>query len=626
MIEEGRAELLELCKARAPQIVEAWNEGIRRIRAFTTTPSPETRANVERCFAAFMARLRGEGDGLLLAFTEDLAERRFTTGFEIDGPIAAAARFRDGIQAASPMLSSAGWAAVQAELDAFNSAFSTAFATRLVDRSENRLRELFEDASDVLMRLDTTGSILEVNRSFEQGLGHPRAEWRGRSVVDLLQGSEREEINTLLLAVLRGETIENHPVTLHTADGQPRQFELSAHASETDGVRSAIVMLRDVTHERGLRAQVIQAEKLASIGQLAASTAHELNNPLTWVYGNLEQTLADLSKPPGAADMEQIHEMLSEALIGTKRMAAIVQDLRTYAGGQTDALAEFDLGQVVSLAIRIAGSELQGRATLRSQLNATPRVTGNPGRLSQVLVNLLVNAGQAHDAEPGAERIVQIETRSDGAHVEIEVADNGRGIPANMRGRIFEPFVTTKGSEGTGLGLWVARNIVEQHGGSLRLHGDDDWTRFIVRIPVRSGDASRGADEPSVTAAERALTVLVVDDEAAILRILERRFERHRMRAITANSGRAALEILDRSAPEIHAIVCDLGMPEMDGLQLHETVARRWPALARRLFFLSGAPRWERGRTPRPCFDKPLGVEDLIRTLLKDELPDHAEG
>ena len=492
-------DLAGMCEALRDEIIAAWNRQVRELPEFADVPEAETLENVSRCFEGFFARLSRNDDGPLTAFLEDLARRRFATGFDIHVPLTAAARFRTAIRevywrhhgeievfdALSEMETVSR--AVDAEIDAFNGGFSAAFARLLVEESETRLRELFDDSFDVLMRLDPEGRIVEMNARFDKLFGFSAERWRGRPWADLLAGG-RERANPLLERIFRGDSVHSEFVDIRDARGNVLRCSMTGHRSRAASAREAIVVLRDVSEEEALRAQVIQGEKLASIGQLSATVAHELNNPLAWVLNNLEQIQSVLKDPTMLEKHpELLDQAVADALEGTERMTDILADLRDYARTERGQIDRFEMDDVIELALRICDAQIGHRTAIRREYHPTPPVSGRPGRLSQVFVNLFVNAVQAMGGDTPGDNELVIGTSHDERRVYIDVRDNGPGIPPEHRNSVFAPFVSTKGSDGTGLGLWVCRNIIAEHGGELVLVDSERGAHFRISLPIANG-------------------------------------------------------------------------------------------------------------------------------------------
>ncbi|HYH94420.1 sensor histidine kinase [Hyalangium sp.] len=233
---------------------------------------------------------------------------------------------------------------------------------------------------------------------------------------------------------------------------------------------------------RQIHARAMEQEKLSSLGMMAAGVAHEINNPMSFVASNVHQVLKDLKAHPGLTEplREHVEEVLPATLEGIQRVNAIVADLRRFSRGDPEAFVEYELNAEVRLALRIAHSQLR-HCQVESELGEVGRMVGRPRQMAQVLVNLLVNAGQA-TAESGE---VRISTRREGDWVQIEVRDTGTGMPPEVQRYLFQPFFTTKPpGMGTGLGLAVVHGIVTSHGGRIEVASEPGkGTCFTLHLP-----------------------------------------------------------------------------------------------------------------------------------------------
>jgi signal transduction histidine kinase len=229
-------------------------------------------------------------------------------------------------------------------------------------------------------------------------------------------------------------------------------------------VERVLLVARDITKQRSLLASLAEKERLASVGMVAASVAHEIMNPLTYVLANLDHVLA-------ARGREETPETkaLREAREGAKRMQQIVSDLRALGRAGGEERFYVDPRNVLETALRLSGTEI-GHAALTLELREVPGVFASESRLCQVFINLLVNAAQAMDRRPAPEREITVRTRHDDVAglVAVEISDRGVGIPPELVERIFEPFYTTKRA-GTGLGLSISKDMVEKMGGRIEV-------------------------------------------------------------------------------------------------------------------------------------------------------------
>jgi signal transduction histidine kinase/ActR/RegA family two-component response regulator len=333
--------------------------------------------------------------------------------------------------------------------------------------------------------------------------------------------------------------------------------------------------------------EVIRNEQLASVGFLAAGVAHEINNPLTYIVGNLSviEELVGAPDGPEPADLPDLRAATREALQGVQKVANITKSLLSLARSDTGTLGPVEMGAVIEACVRVAANEIRHRARLELQLQPVPTLWANEGELSQVVLNLLLNAAHAIPSGHAAQNTITVRCKVDGGDVLVQVEDTGAGIPERILGRIFEPFFTTKDvGTGTGLGLAVSRRLIQDLGGTIQVHSElGRGTCFDVRLPVPEA-LGRSLTPPTVQQAPR-MRVLVVDDDPLVARALERMLAGHEV--MLAVGGQDALAQLEGGLhPD--AILSDLMMPEMTGLQLHAAVEALWPELGGRFVLVTG--------------------------------------
>jgi signal transduction histidine kinase len=375
---------------------------------------------------------------------------------------------------------------------------------------------------------------------------------------------------------------------LELADG--RKFErYAAPIIGVEGMEQCrIVCYRDVSEERRALAQRgVVAERMASVGQLVASVAHEINNPLAYVKGNVEFVAGELRRRRSAADAPLL-EALDDSSVGVDRIAVIVRDLRALSRVDEEQRARVDVTAVLQSALHMATNQISHRARIVRSFEALQPVMANEGRLAQVFLNLLVNASQAIPEGCVDDNEVSVSTRTSGAGmVCVEIRDTGAGIAPKHLERIFDPFFTTKPlGDGTGLGLSICKGIIEKLGGSIRVESVvGRGSSFIIELPVASAE-ERATEEPNdVAEPSRAkLRVLVVDDDPMVRRMLDRMLSEHLVEsASSVDDGLAALAV---SAFDL--VLCDVMMPDRTGADMHREVSLRWPDMLPRVVFMSG--------------------------------------
>lgn len=414
------------------------------------------------------------------------------------------------------------------------------------------------------------------------------------------------------------------------------------HELDRRTLERAIEYARARDRAQRLTRRLEHADRLAAVGQLAATVAHEINNPAAFVrlnteqlHGRVEELLGRLEdgEGPEASDLRSwlvaTREILVENLEGIDRVARLVKDLRLFSKPDNDELEVVDVPELCRSSLNVVLHHIRHHARVMTRLEEVPTVVADPRRLGQVLINLLMNAAQAFD-HPSSSNEVELSTRLEGSSVIIVVRDNGRGIPADSLSKIFTPFFTTKpGAEGTGLGLTISRDIVENLGGKIHVESGVRGTVFEVRLPAFADgqvarEPLRASPAPSRTEAAPRRRVLVVDDEVSVLRAVERGLSRTH-EVTTASSGEEALAVLD-GGERFDVILCDLMMAGMGGEGFVRTLETRDPELYRRTIVVSGGAATPEAMhfiktTPLRVLLKPVslsGLRDAIEQAAQD--------
>jgi PAS domain S-box-containing protein len=390
---------------------------------------------------------------------------------------------------------------------------------------------------------------------------------------------------------------------------------------DASGERTGILAVsNDVSEIRKLQAHTIQTDRVLALGTLAASVAHEINNPLTYVLAYLEE-LETAILELGGAPAARAREVLEPVRNGVERIAAITRDLRTFSRPDDVRLEPIDPRAVVESVLKLLRKEIEARARCVLSLDATRGVLGNEARLVQVVMNLVLNAIQALPSDAAAEHEISVAVREEGEQVVIEVCDTGPGVKSEDRERIFEPFVTSKPiGVGTGLGLFVCRNVARGLGGEVVVSDrPGGGASFRVLLPVGFG-APRAVDAKAPAPSARQARVLIIEDEALVARSFVERLRANGMQAEIASSAADALELLSRDE-NFDVIYCDLMMKGLTGMDFDERIGARSPELRARVVFMTGGAFTPRGAAfveanGDRCVDKPFDIaQDLARRL-----------
>jgi signal transduction histidine kinase len=393
--------------------------------------------------------------------------------------------------------------------------------------------------------------------------------------------------------------------------------------------------LRDAViraERRRMQQQLLIADRMASVGTLAAGVAHEINNPLAAVVANLELMAKDISGLCEALQItEQFHEVVDElrdAREGAERLRHIVRDLKIFSRStDEERRGPVSVKRVLESSLRMAWNEIRHRARLVKDYGDVPPVEANDARLGQVFLNLIVNAAQAIPEGNTDQNLIRVSTKMDPAsgRVVVEIRDSGAGIPPENLARIFDAFFTTKPvGVGTGLGLPICHRIVTGLGGEIQVESQvGKGTVFRVLLVPTSFDAETTAVPVTVVApAARRGKVLVVDDEPMIIKALERLLADEHEVTLASTAGEARERIL--SGARYDVIICDLMMPQMTGMDLHAECLRVAPEQAARMVFLTGGAFTPGARAfldgvPNQRIEKPFDTQHL-RSIVNDRV------
>jgi len=415
----------------------------------------------------------------------------------------------------------------------------------------------------------------------------------------LLTAESQADFLRVLMAAFRNEHDVHLETAILTCSREPRDVRVHWRFLESEGGRfeRALVSVVDMTAERDLQQRLLLAERMSAIGTLTASIIHEIKNPLTFVWNHL-RSLRDSGEPLS----NEALGLLDEAYEGAERIRVISNEitLLSHGGGGAEVEA-VNLKQMLDSAIRMAQPEIQHRAAVvREYEDGNLYIRGPRTRVSQVFLNLIVNAAQAIDPGDRTQNTITIRARStDQDRVCIEVQDTGPGISPQLLRRIFDPFVTTKpAGRGTGLGLSICRRIVHSLEGTIEIQSHPGQGTVARVVLPKAARAQRPLTVPpsSISAIRRAaqgrLSILVVDDEPVIARLIQKALVEHDV--TTAHDGREAVALMSENAYDV--ILCDLIMPEMTGMDVYRAALQRATPLNDRIVFMTGGAFTQRAR------------------------------
>ncbi len=493
--------------------------------------------------------------------------------------------------------------------------------TEELRRLEREHRRLVDDLPVVVFAHDARGRCLYVSRAVEKVLGYTPAEIYAMESFAALNvdevprdyGSRAGEFDR----DFRQRRKDGREIVVRYTGRVIADAEGRVVGSEGFGV--------DVTAEREAQHQLLLSDRLAALGMLVAGIGHEINNPAAYVSLGVQQIARHLraarTQPADEqrATLDRVLPILDDVAAGVNRIAEIVGELKLFSRNpDLDAPGPIDLNGIVRSAAALVQAELRSRARLQLELGELQPAPGSWARLSQVILNLLINAAQAIAPGAAERNEVVVRTETVGDELRIIVADSGCGIGPAALQRIFDPFYTTKPvGEGTGLGLAISYDIVRRLGGTIAVESEvGRGSRFTVVLPRVAAMAAAAAGTLAA-GGEATGSVLIVDDERPLATAIARELGA-RMQVELVHSGGEALRALGRG--HFDAVLCDLRMPDLSGAEVYRQTQARDREQAARFVFITGmaGAAGEADflrQAGRPVLEKPFAMADLWRTV-----------
>ncbi len=439
-----------------------------------------------------------------------------------------------------------------------------------------RYRSLLNSTPDAIVIYDMEGRVEYVNSSFTRLFGWTLDELGGKTIEYVPEDEQQITLSMIQRALDQGLVIAGFETKRRTKDGRLLDVSVSGAGfhDESGAPAGLVVFLRDITERKNAESLLLQTERIKAVGEMAAGVAHNFNNLLQIVMGRVQMALQNIESGSVSRAQRDLHEILEGSRLG----ADTVKRLQDFARVRTEELplegSVFDLSDAVRAAVDMSRTWWKSAAeregidiSLTCDLQAGCYVKGKENELFEVVVNLIKNAVEALP-EGGA---ITVKTTAAEGTVRLSVKDDGVGIASENLGRVFEPFWTTKGVEGTGLGLAGSYGIVRRHGGGVTVESEEGrGAEFVVTLPAAMAalaEARIGLAPPE----RPSLRLLIVDDMEAVLKMLAEGLTEQGHRVYAARSGEEALRLLETQTVDI--VVCDLGMPVMNGWQVGKALA-----------------------------------------------------
>jgi len=499
------------------------------------------------------------------------------------------------------------------------------FERKRAEAEVKRVAEYFQNlvgsAGDAILAVDLEGKITLWNIGAERMFGYSREEALGQSAYSLLGGVDKsEEVRNVARRVFSGESVGPYEAQRYRKDGKviwgsATATPLRNSEGEVIGVS---VIFKDLTEEKRIREQLMQSEKMSSLGELISGVAHELNNPLSGVMGfsNLLLRRRDLDEEV-RSDLGKIHDQ-------AERAARIMRNLLTFARQYKPEKQLVAVNDLLRWTIELRAYEFRvNNIEVVEELDENlPQTVADPHQLKQMFLNIITNAEQAMlGVRPRGRLTVRSSQWQDGKRnrwIRIEIADDGPGIRQEHLSRIFDPFFTTKEvGKGTGLGLSICYGIIREHGGKIFAESEPGkGATFFVDLPIIQQEEETGKEEEpeEVGGAAGKAVVLVVDDEEVVLEMLRRALEGAGHRVETAVSGRQAMEKLREKDYDL--IMMDYKMPTMGGKELYRWLQGEKPKFTSKVLVVTGdtvdtGTQRFLEETGLPHMSKPFDLEEM---------------
>lgn len=470
-------------------------------------------------------------------------------------------------------------------------------------RSEERFRNLVEQASDAFFVCDAAGCIREVNDQACRNLGYTREELLRMHITEVALNVSRETVESNYASIEAHKPLRKESIH-YRKDGTSFPVEVSIGLLETGKDRMYLAIARDITErkraeeqKRELDLQIQQMQKLESLGVLAGGVAHDFNNILLAIIGNADLAVDEL------ADSSEAKGYIEEIQTAASRAAELCRQMLAYSGRGKFVIHRIDVHETIEKMSSILYTGVSKKARLTFEFPSDPPlIEADPGQFRQIMINLVTNASEALEDQPGSicvtvgaahldraslNEMLLGEHLEEGEYVFIEVKDDGCGMDADVREKLFDPFFSTKFT-GRGLGMAAVHGIVRGHGGALRVESEPGvGTSITLYLPaLQDSNENRGAKAPTDGLSEPPDTVLVVDDEEIVRTMASKMLARMGFQTLVASEGWEAIRLYEKYGSEIGCVLLDLRMPGIDGEETFSRLKELDPEV--RVLFSSG--------------------------------------
>ncbi|MES2216954.1 MAG: response regulator [Pseudomonadota bacterium] len=488
--------------------------------------------------------------------------------------------------------------------------------------AQKRYRSIMENASCGIFVFDHNGIISDINKKTEVIFGSDRENIIGKNFKDFIETSNKIYAGVQLQKLLVEKTIGPYEEHIQNPNGDIRDIEFTAIYVDEGDEKFMFSILNDITEAKKLRSQTLLADKLATVGVLAAGIIHEINNPMTWILNNLDYLrmkvkLLKAGEEDPVELLPKLEEVISETRQGAERITEIVRELKGFGRIDDEDVTLFNVHDTLNFAINMAQPQYKNHARLEAEFaDDLPQVFLSNNQLQQVFLNLILNASQAMDMDNINSNLIKIKTRVQKNRIRIDIIDTGKGIEPHDLAKIFEPFFTTKPAGiGTGIGLSICYDIIHSLGGEIKVESIvGKGSTFSVYLPYQLTIAP----STDVIGSFKHKKILVIDDEPMILSAIKQALEQYH--EVTTCNARSALKLLTKADNNFEVIVTDIHMPDVNGMDLYQFVDRNNHNLIKHMIFMTAnrdSPKTKEflKSVNNPCLEKPFTPDQLLQVI-----------
>ncbi|MCK5513837.1 MAG: PAS domain S-box protein [Deltaproteobacteria bacterium] len=500
---------------------------------------------------------------------------------------------------------------------------------REIREGKEFLEKIIQGSKDGIVICDEKGDILSVNTSMEKLSGFKKKELIGKhtSILVTEEKGMREKI-LIKISELFEKGFTSYETLHKNKDGSFIEVECNTSVikDEKGNPTAGVSIIRDITERKKMEQQLLQSEKLKSLGELAGGVAHDFNNVLAAILGRVQLLKIQFKPPSGKQEKRKSMLDLMKSLEIIERAsldgAETVRRIQEFSRKRTDDknFTQSDINQLLDNALEFTSVRWKNEAeskgikiNIQKEYSSLPSTLGSAAELREVFTNLINNA---LDAMPQGGSI-KIKTHKENSHILVKIEDTGAGIPEDIRNRIFDPFFTTKGVQSTGLGMSISYGIIHRHKGTIVVNSSEGkGTTFTIKLPILEKLLGEKGKVVTIPRRQRKARILVVDDEEDLGQLLSDILTSEGHEVEVASNGSQGIEMFKKKSFDM--VFTDLGMPSMSGWEVAEkikTINRRVPVALLTGWNIELKDQEMRDKNIDIVIHKPFEVERVLRSI-----------